>query len=134
MLFWDILSLSGGWSWNQRFHLNQAGGCRKAAAVTGSSSSSLSPSSSVSIPLWEHRPSISPAFPSLPGIVGTLGSGLAPVRYENPALGLLGKEGPLRTLAQIVPGSTHSLCFCASRLTLIWPQTTPAWYLVPRLS
>lgn len=133
MLFWDILSLSGGWSWNQRFHLNQAGGYRKAAAVTRSSASCLS--SSVSIPLWEHRPSICPAFPSLhPGIGGTLGSGLAPVRYENPALGLLGKKGPLRTLAQIFPGSTHSLCFCASRLTLMWPQTTPAWNLVPRLS
>ena len=56
LLFWDILSLSGGWSWNQRFHLNQAGGCRKAAAVTGSSCSCLSPSlslSSILIPLWE---------------------------------------------------------------------------------
>lgn len=69
LLFWDILSLSGGWSWNQRFHLNQAGGCRKAAVVTGSSSSSLSLSlflsSSVSVPLCEHRPSMSPAFPML---------------------------------------------------------------------
>lgn len=42
LLFWDILSLSGGWSWNQCFHLNQAGGCREAAAVAVSSSSSMS--------------------------------------------------------------------------------------------
>lgn len=36
-------SLSGGWRWNQRFHLNQAGGCREAAGCHGGS---LSPAPS----------------------------------------------------------------------------------------